>query len=164
MKHREATRILFVCLGNICRAPTAEAVLRKLAPDLVVASAGVSGMHAGQGAYPPAVAAALARGYDLGGFRARQIKSSDFINFDLILALDDAVLTATESLRPAGVNTPVASLMSFAPNSGAREVPDPYYTRDFDQALALIEAGCRGLLETLRTQPQDEDATLPNCL
>lgn len=142
------TRILCVCLGNICRSPTAEGVLRRLAEargmDIAVDSAGTGGWHIGDPPYGPAIAAAAARGYDLGAQRARQVSSEDFERFDLILAMDAANRVDLERMRPAGNRTPVEVF------TGGRDVPDPYYTRDFDGALDLIEAAAATRLDQLQ--------------
>lgn len=140
-------RVLCVCLGNICRSPTAEAVLRHLAGEaMTVDSAGTAGWHVGKSAYGPAIEAGAARGYDLTPLRARQITSRDFDTFDLILAMDAQNLADIELLRPEGNGTPVRLFLDFAPEVGREEVPDPYYTRDFDEALDLIEAAANGLI------------------
>lgn len=140
-------RVLCVCLGNICRSPTAEAVLRHLAGEaMTVDSAGTAGWHVGKSAYGPAIEAGAARGYDLTPLRARQITFRDFDTFDLILAMDAQNLADIELLRPEGNETPVRLFLDFAPEVGREEVPDPYYTRDFDEALDLIEAAANGLI------------------
>jgi len=143
-------RVLCVCLGNICRSPTAEAVLRHHGRDRIdVDSAGTAGWHVGKPPYGPAVEAAAARGYDLRPLRARQFSRADFDAFDLILAMDQANLQDVEALRPEGNTTPARLFLDYAPNGDRAEVPDPYYTRDFDEALDLIETATRGLLEQL---------------
>lgn len=132
-------RILFVCLGNICRSPAAEGVMRALAPDWEIDSAGTGGWHVGDPPYGPMQAAARARGIDLGGLRARQFTRADFDRFDLIVAMDRQNKADIERLRPAGNTTPVRLLIDG-------DVPDPYYTRDFDDALDLITEGAAILL------------------
>lgn len=130
------TRILCVCLGNICRSPTAEAVLRAHLPDAAIDSAGTGGWHLGDPPYGPAIRAAAARGYDLSGQRARQVAVEDFDRFDLILAMD------RQNLRDLGALAPPAGgaeLSLFLDPVGGGDVPDPYYTRDFAGALDLIE-------------------------
>lgn len=139
------TRILFVCLGNICRSPAAEGVFRRIAPGVETDSAGTSDWHVGDPPYGPMQAAARARGYDLSDLRARQVTGGDFHRFDLILCMDADNVAATEALRPDGNATPVRLLTDFAPQTGATHVPDPYYTRDFDAALDLIETAAEGL-------------------
>lgn len=147
------TRILFVCLGNICRSPSAEGVTRALAAargmPLTIDSAGTSDWHLGQPPYAPMIAAAAARGYDLSPLRARQVTAADFDAFDLILVMDRANLDEVEALRPPGHGTPVRLFLDFAQDTGRAEVPDPYYTRDFDEALDLIETAASGLLDHL---------------
>ncbi|WP_375281447.1 low molecular weight protein-tyrosine-phosphatase [Pseudooctadecabacter sp.] len=127
-------RILFVCLGNICRSPTAEAVTRAKAPHLALDSAGTAGYHIGNPPYGPMQSAARPRGYDLSGLRARQFSPNDFNSFDMIVAMDADNLRDIEAQRPAGNTTPVTI---FTPDGAP--VPDPYYTRDFDGCLDLIE-------------------------
>ncbi len=140
-------RVLMVCLGNICRSPSAEVVLRNFAAtagmEIEVDSCGTSGWHARQAPYGPMLEAAAARGHELRSLRARKLHRDDFNKFDLIIALDASVLRDVEAMRPAG-NTVPAQLL---PIPGG-DVPDPYYTRNFDQALDLIETGCRSLLKT----------------
>lgn len=134
-------RVLCVCLGNICRSPTAEAVLRSLAPDWDVDSAGTAGWHIGKPPYAPMQDAAGARGYDLSTLRARQFTARDFQDFDLILAMDEENLSDIERMRPEGSETRVQLLADAA-------VPDPYYTRDFDGALDMIERAAKALIRT----------------
>ncbi len=145
-------RILFVCLGNICRSPAAEGVFRARAPHHRTDSAGTSGWHIGDPPYGPMQQAARARDIDLSGLRARQIVAEDFRRFDLIIGMDADNITNIESLRPDGNETPVRLLTDFAPHTDANHVPDPYYTRDFDGALDLIEAAVDGLALHLRSQ------------
>ncbi len=150
-----------VCLGNICRSPTAEGVLRDLAareaPELAleVDSAGTAGYHIGSAPDPRSRRAALARGIDIGGLRARRVSPEDFSRFDLLLAMDRANLRALEALRPAGSHARVQLLMSYAPELGHSEVPDPYYgtDRDFEEVLDLTTAAARGLIAKLQQRP-----------
>jgi protein-tyrosine phosphatase len=155
------TRVLVVCLGNICRSPTAEAVLRQVTGgmDVKIDSAGTSDWHVGDPPYGPAITAARARGYDLSPLRARQVSAEDFAAFDLILGMDGANVTTLETLRPAGSATPVQLFTAFGPDA-ADDVPDPYYTRDFEGALDLIEEAAEGL----KAQLQSWDAKSPNSL
>ena len=138
--------ILFVCLGNICRSPAAEGVLRALRPDWRIDSAGTSNWHVGEPPYGPMQAAAKARGYDLSSLRARQFTAADFTKFSLILCMDAENLANVERLRPKGNSTPARLFTDYAPEAGADHVPDPYYTRDFDGCLDLIEACAKGLV------------------
>lgn len=142
-------KILFVCLGNICRSPSAEGVFRGLAPEVEADSAGTAGWHVGKPPYGPMQDAALARGYDFSDLRARQFSAADFERFDLIIGMDAENIANIEVLRPDGNTTRVHVFTDYAPDSGMTEVPDPYYTRDFDGALDLIEACARGLKATL---------------
>ena len=143
-------RIVCVCLGNICRSPTAEAVLRQMSGGAVEAdSAGTGAWHIGSPPHGPAVRAAARRGYDLTPIRARTFAKRDFTAFDLILAMDAQNLADIEALRPDGNETPVHLLLDYAPETGRTEVPDPYYTGDFEEALDLIEAGAAGVLRKL---------------
>ncbi|WP_109313468.1 low molecular weight protein-tyrosine-phosphatase [Ruegeria sp. AU67] len=143
-------RILFVCLGNICRSPAAEGAFRARAPHHATDSAGTSGWHIGAPPYGPMQMAALSRGIQLEDLRARQFVPADFDRFDLIIGMDADNIADIEALRPAGNETPVRPLTDFAPHIGADHVPDPYYTRDFDGALDLIEAAVEGLDAHLR--------------
>lgn len=143
------TRILFVCLGNICRSPAAEGVFRALCPDAETDSAGTASYHVGEPPYGPMQAAARARGLDISDLRARQFRRGDFESFDLIIAMDDSNLKNIEALRPAGNAIPVHLFTDYAPETGAGHVPDPYYTRDFDGCLDLIEQAAKGLKAAL---------------
>lgn len=151
--------ILFVCLGNICRSPTAEGVFRRMSRasgfDLDIDSAGTGGWHIGKPPYGPMQTAAAARGYDLSRLRARRFSKLDYSKFELILVMDQSNHDDVERLRPSGVETPVKLFLDYAPDQPLREVPDPYFTRDFDQALDLIEQASAGLLRSLlrRDQP-----------
>jgi protein-tyrosine phosphatase len=139
-------RIVFVCLGNICRSPAAEGVMRGLAPDLTLDSAGTGGWHVGDAPYGPMQEAANRRGIDLSRLRARQFTSTDFDRFDLIIAMDRQNHADIERLRPAGNVTPVQLMAD-------QDVPDPYYTRDFDAALDIIEAAATRLLADISASP-----------
>lgn len=144
-----ASRILFVCLGNICRSPTAEGVMRTLAPDLTLDSAGTGDWHIGEPPYGPMQQAAAARGFDIRGLRARQVSTADFDRFDRIYAMDSANLRDLQAIRPSSGGAQVRCLLDHLPELNLRDVPDPYYTRDFDETLDLVEAACRALLRDL---------------
>ncbi len=151
-------RILFVCLGNICRSPTAEVVFRAVAsreaPDIVleVDSAGTAGYHVGEAPDRRTRQAAARRGYDLSALQARVVEPRDFEDFDLILAMDRENLRALERRAPAQARARLRLFLEFAPESGISEVPDPYYggPNGFEDVLDLIEAASRGLIAHLR--------------
>ncbi|WP_120502563.1 low molecular weight protein-tyrosine-phosphatase [Roseovarius sp. EL26] len=142
-------RILFVCLGNICRSPTAEGVFRAIAPEITCESAGTGGWHVGEPPYPPMQKAAKARGYDLSSLRARQFQAQDFESFDQIIVMDDNNLQAVEHQRPNGNTTPVYRLTDYLSDPEWDHVPDPYYTREFDLTLTIIERALEKLHSTL---------------
>ena len=137
----QAPRILCVCLGNICRSPTAQGVLKQVFPTAQIDSAGTGGWHIGDAPYGPAIAAAGRRGYDLSAQRARQVSPADFTRFDLILAMDDQNLADLKAMAPPNTT---ARLAKMCDPIGGEDVPDPYYTRDFEGALDLIEEAARG--------------------
>ena len=151
-------RILFVCLGNICRSPTAEGVVRAIAareaPELTLEldSAGTADYHIGQPPDPRTRAAAARRGYDLSALRARMVETADFERFDLILAMDGENLQALRRRAPVHTHQRLRLFLEFAPEAGLRDVPDPYYggPNGFEEVLDLIEAATRGLLAHLR--------------
>lgn len=151
-------KILFVCLGNICRSPTAEGVTRTLAaqeaPELTLHldSAGTAAYHAGSAPDERTVAVAARRGYALEGLRARVITPEDFTTFDLILAMDNDNLAVLRKRAPATAQQRLRLFLEFAPEQERREVPDPYYggPNGFEDVLDLTEAAARGLLAYLR--------------
>ncbi|WP_093360568.1 low molecular weight protein-tyrosine-phosphatase [Tropicimonas isoalkanivorans] len=149
----DTPRILFVCLGNICRSPAAEAITRTLASraglDLQLDSAGTGSWHIGEPPDRRMQSAALAAGYDVSGHRGRRVSALDFDRFDLIVAMDRENLADIETLRPAGSDTPVRLMLSYEP-SGRMDVPDPYLEGGFDAVLRLIERAAEGLLDELR--------------
>lgn len=154
--------VLFVCMGNICRSPTAEGVLRHrlqraaLGSVVAVDSAGTYGGHAGDAPDPRAQKHALKRGVDLSRLRARKVTPEDFQRFQLILAMDDDNLAALARLQPPGAPAP-RLLTEFARRPGApREVPDPYYggPDGFEHVLDLIEDACDGVLAHLQQRLQ----------
>ena len=156
--------VLMVCTGNICRSPSAEAVLRHhvtaagLADRIAVDSAGIQGYHRGESPSRLAVDCGGARGYDLGSLRARRISREDFDRFDLILAMDRGHLVRLADMSPNFRPGQIRLLMDFAPDETGsdanEEVPDPYDgdRRDYERSLDLIESAIPGLIETLRRE------------
>ena len=155
-------RLLFVCLGNICRSPAAEGVFlhqlksQGLEEQFVVDSAGTGGWHVGRSADSRMRAAAAQRGIVLSS-RARQIKLEDLKTFDLILTIDADNLLNVQSL--AGELGQIATarikpMLSYASKTSLQEVPDPYYGGDagFEEVLDLLEDACKGLLDELKSQ------------
>ena len=152
-------RVLMVCMGNICRSPTAEGVLRaklgKVGLDrhVEVDSAGTHGYHAGEPPDRRAQKHAASRGYDLSKMRARRVVAADFERFDWVLAMDADNLERLRQLRPEGAPARLGLLMEHARrHADVREVPDPYYgpPAGFERVLDLVEDACEGLLLRLR--------------
>jgi len=151
-------RVLVVCLGNICRSPTAEGVLRYLAAKeapglpLEIDSAGTADYHIGAPPDPRSQRAALRRGIDISDLRARRITVEDFARFDLILAMDADNLRELQALRPRNSHAAVKLFLEYAPNAGLSDVPDPYYgdAAAFEKVLDLTTAASRGLLAALQ--------------
>jgi protein-tyrosine phosphatase len=144
------SRILFVCLGNICRSPAAEAVFAGYGSAVAVDSAGTGSWHVGDPPYGAMQVAAQQRGYEMAHLRARQFVAEDFDRFDLIIAMDSQNQADIEALRPEGSGTAVRLMTSYAPELGVDAVPDPYYTRDFEGALDIVEACATGLLREVQ--------------
>ena len=147
-----------VCMGNICRSPTAEGVLRTLAERdalaLEVDSAGTHGYHVGDPPDARSQRHARARGYDLAALRARTVTRADFAAFDLILAMDTANLARLRQDCPADQAHKLKLLLEYAPACGVREVPDPYYGEadGFERVLDLVEDAARGLIAEVRAR------------
>jgi protein-tyrosine phosphatase len=157
----EKIRILFVCLGNICRSPTAEGVLRQMAAEqaphlrLDIDSAGTGDYHIGAAPDPRSIRAAAARGIDISGLRARQVSEADFTRFDLILAMDRDNLRDLKSVAPRNSSTKLELFLPYAAGVNQLDVPDPYFgdAAAFEQVLDLTAAASRGLLESLQNRP-----------
>ncbi len=153
----ERTRILFVCLGNICRSPTAEVVFRQaarragLAGLVTVESAGVGDWHVGNPPDYRAIEHAARRGYDLSMLRARQISVTDFDRFHWILPVDQSVLSSVDAMRPAHFSGQLKLFLELAPELKVRDVPDPYDEgpEEFERVLDLIEKGSETFAESL---------------
>jgi protein-tyrosine phosphatase len=146
-------KVMFICLGNICRSPTAEGVFRGLAAqaglDVIIDSSGTSGWHNGDLPDGRAMAEAKTRGYDLSQQRSTQLKPQDFHDFDLILCMDNSNISNAEQIRPDGANAVVKLFLDYVPDQPLREVPDPYYEHNFEAVFGLIEDASRGLIKQL---------------
>jgi len=151
------TSVMFVCLGNICRSPTAHGVFahvvreRGLDNDIHIASSGTGSWHVGEAPDKRAQRFALSRGYDLSHIRAQQVQISDFERFDFILAMDCENLTNLRAISPASYTGHLGLFLDFA-EMEEREVPDPYYGGDagFEQVLDLVESASEGLLRHIQ--------------
>jgi protein-tyrosine phosphatase len=150
-------RVLFVCMGNICRSPMAEAVFRDLAGKaglggrFEVDSAGTGGWHAGEPPHRGTLAVLRRNGVDPGGQRARQLRAADLQAFDYVVAMDEENLDDIALLQ-AEARRPVSRLLDYAAELGVRDVPDPYYDDSFERVYALVTAGCAGLLRHIRVE------------
>jgi protein-tyrosine phosphatase len=152
------TKVLFVCMGNICRSPTAEGVFRKVVADagldgiVHVDSAGTHAYHVGEPPDARAQQAALRRGYDIGHLRARQVTQDDFRDYDMILAMDWENLALLQQQCPRAHKHKLQLLMRFAGEHDAATVPDPYYggPEGFNTVLDYVEDACQGLIEVVR--------------
>lgn len=149
--------VLFVCLGNICRSPTAHAVFayyvkqQKLADKIKVDSAGTAGYHEGEPPDKRSIEAARLRGYDLSTLRARQVIAADFNKFDYILAMDEDNLLNLEQMQPESYKGHLGLFLNFS-SSIETEVPDPYYggAQGFSKVLDLVESASEGLIKQIR--------------
>ncbi|WP_406667701.1 low molecular weight protein-tyrosine-phosphatase [Gallaecimonas sp. GXIMD1310] len=150
-------KLLFVCMGNICRSPTAEAVARRRFADaglmVTVDSAGTIAFHAGEPPDRRARQAGEARGYDFSGQLARQVASDDFVHCDLILAMDRQNLSDLMTRCPQRHQHKLQLFLDYAPDAEYEEVPDPYYggSGGFEQVLDLVEAATDGLIAKLNS-------------
>jgi protein-tyrosine phosphatase len=155
--------VLFVCLGNICRSPTAEGVFRHLveqrglSDQIFVDSAGTHAYHIGEPPDSRAQAEARRRGIDIGALRGRQAKAEDFFNFDYVLAMDASNLSNLQKICPQGSAPRLSLFLDFAPQLNRREVPDPYYDDGFSEVYDLIEAAAQGLLADIETNHLADD-------
>jgi protein-tyrosine phosphatase len=157
------TRVLFVCMGNICRSPTAEAVFRHqvraagLENEIHIDSAGTHDYHVGDPPDERAQKAAMRRGYETKGLRARRVHEKDFEVFHYILAMDKSNLAILEQECPPQYSHKLGLLMQYSKNfEGIKEVPDPYFGghQGFEHVLNLVEEAGRGLLSRIRYEKQ----------
>ena len=171
MSDRQLPRsVLLICMGNICRSPTAEGVLRAkldaagFGRRVQVDSAGTHGYHVGEAPDPRAIRHAAARGYDLSRLRARRVAVEDFSRFDWILAMDDDNLARLRQIAPDTASAQVGLLMAHAlRHRGLREVPDPYYgaAAGFERVLDLVEDACDGIVSRLLAARQGQGTPDP---
>jgi len=153
-QRRGKVGVLFVCMGNICRSPSAEGVFRAVAKreglmrKLLIDSAGTHDYHIGEPPDARAIASAQRRGYDIAKLRARQFEAKDFSRFDWIVAMDRNNLHRLIEMQPKEFGGHVGLLLDFAPHLGIREIPDPYYggPDGFERMLDLIEPASEALL------------------
>jgi protein-tyrosine phosphatase len=151
-------KVLFVCMGNICRSPTAEAVFRHyveqagLAENIQIDSAGTHDYHIGDAPDARTQRAAQQRGYDMSNLRGRQVAVEDFSRFDYVLAMDEANLSILQRLRPREAQSHLGLFLEFAGRHAEREVPDPYYggAEGFERVLDMVEDAAVGLLQHIR--------------
>ncbi len=156
--HARSVSVLFCCMGNICRSPTAEGVFRRqvtsagLANRIRIDSAGTHAYHVGHAPDPRSQAAAAARGYELGNLRARQVTQQDFADFDYILAMDTNNLAELRRVVPWECRAQPELFMDYGTRCVTTEVPDPYYggAEGFEQVLDMAEDGCAGLLAAIK--------------
>ncbi|OAN45433.1 phosphotyrosine protein phosphatase [Chloroflexus islandicus] len=148
-------RVLFVCMGNICRSPMAEAIFRHLVEQaglsdrFEIDSAGTGGWHVGEPPHPGTQRVLARHNIATAGMRARQVRSADIDQFDYILVMDRENLADLGRFHPRARER-AKLLLSFAPELGVDEVPDPYYNGRFDEVYQLIETACRNLLAYIR--------------
>jgi protein-tyrosine phosphatase len=158
MNNKEKIKVLFVCMGNICRSPTAEAVFRHyvekagLIDCIYIDSAGTHDYHIGDVPDSRTQRAAKQRGYDMSKLRGRQVEAGDFERFDYVLAMDGANLEILQRLRPRDARNYLGLFLEFAELHSEREVPDPYYggADGFERVLDMAEDAASGLLKHIR--------------
>ncbi len=159
MPLQQPVKVLFVCMGNICRSPTAHGVFQTmvdkhgLGASIQVDSAGTHSYHLGGAPDPRSQASADAQGIDLSGLRARRFKSTDFIEFDYLLAMDRENLADMLAIRPEEQSATVNLMLEYSRQFEQTEVPDPYFGKGgFDQVFDMIDDAAQGLLQEIRKQ------------
>ncbi|AFL74145.1 protein-tyrosine-phosphatase [Thiocystis violascens DSM 198] len=160
MSKTAKVKVLFVCMGNICRSPTAHGVFRQMVMDeglshlVEIDSAGTHAYHLSEPPDRRARETALGRGVDIGDLRARRAVAEDFLYFDYILAMDQDNYLNLNEICPPGMADKLKLFMDFAPELQVRDVPDPYYggQRGFERVFDLLESASRGLLADLKTR------------
>jgi protein-tyrosine phosphatase len=157
-ENQRIVKVLFVCMGNICRSPTAEVVFRtqvekaELVELIQIDSAGTHSYHIGDPPDARTQHAARRRGYDMSNLRGRQVEAEDFLRFDYVLAMDEANLANLRLLRPDGAQSHLGMFLDFAERHREREVPDPYFggADGFERVLDMVEDAAEGLLRHIR--------------
>jgi protein-tyrosine phosphatase len=165
MNATDSVSVLFVCMGNICRSPTAEAVFLHcvqqagLVKHIHIDSAGTHDYHIGDMPDARTQRAALRRGYDMSRLRGRQVAAGDFMRFDYVLAMDEANLAILKRLRPRDAQSHLGLFLEFAEHHDEREVPDPYYggSDGFERVLDMVEEAAGGLLKHIRQHHLQQD-------
>ena len=159
MPEKKPVKVLFVCMGNICRSPTAHGVMQKLVDEqglgehIQVDSAGTHSYHVGNPPDPRSQATAKRRGVDLSSQRARRFVSSDFLDYDYLLAMDTGNLADMRALRPDEASARLQLMLEYSSRYSEREVPDPYFGDDgFDLVYDMIDDASRGLLRHIRAE------------
>lgn len=158
MNKNNKVGVIFICMGNICRSPTAEAVFRHyveqegLSEVIHIDSAGTHDYHIGDAPDGRTQSVASQRGYDMSALRGRQVGVVDFARFDYVLAMDEANLSILQRLRPRDAESHLGLFLDFAEKHDEREVPDPYYggAQGFEHVLDLVEDAANGLLKHIK--------------
>lgn len=154
---KEINSVLFICMGNLCRSPSAEAVFRhkitEQGIDLTIDSAGTSGSHVREKPDHRAVKAGEARGYSFDKLRARKVTAQDFSEFDMVIAMDKDNIRELKKVAPAEQHHKIVLFLDFADSFDDSEVPDPYYggARGFQLVLDMLEAASEGLIDKLKS-------------
>ncbi|MBC2315345.1 low molecular weight phosphotyrosine protein phosphatase [Listeria booriae] len=149
-------RVLFVCLGNICRSPMAEGMFRAkvdaagLSDAIRIDSAATGNWNLGNPPHRGTQQVLTKHGIDYSQMRARLIDKDDFADFDYVIGMDGSNMHDLEALKPLESDVVLKKLMDFAPDEGQHDVPDPYYTGNFAETERLVSAGCDGLLKAMR--------------
>jgi len=159
MSEQQPVKILFVCMGNICRSPTAHGLFQRLVDEqglgrrILVDSAGTHSYHVGNPPDSRSQATARQRGVDLSGLRARRFVSSDFVEFDYLLGMDSGNIADMHAIRPEQARARLQLMLEYSKRFSEREVPDPYFGNDgFELVFDMIDDASRGLLEHIRKE------------